>query len=317
MLLGIHKTLCNDKVCKFVNISNTTIIEIMFNSGPGWIIPVYINCNGWNEHLQRLSDVILELRSENVLVSGDCNARIGEEQGLNYNPEMCTYEFFTQRRSQDKKLDSNGKKILELCSTFGLSVLNGRTKGDPRGELTFHRGSAVSTVDYAFAGGAWLRTLENLEVQEMVHSDHQPLVMTANIHKAVSTDEKLSLLPKLKWNPHMASKYESALNEWLRGRTDEEFSAESGASLLIEGITNVEKSLQPKRNNRNQRAEWFDDECLQARRRSFSRLRKAKRTGAEEDLISYNEANKQFKLLCSIKKSGVAKLTGTITRINK
>ena len=40
------------------------------------------------------------------------------------------------------------KRLLETCRTQNLRILNGRTKGNSLGNVTFHGQNGVSVVDY-------------------------------------------------------------------------------------------------------------------------------------------------------------------------
>ena len=57
------------------------------------------------------------------------------------------------RRNRDKHLvDKHGKKILDICKSSGLRILNGRTRGDREGSFTripIKINDKPSTIDYA------------------------------------------------------------------------------------------------------------------------------------------------------------------------
>ena len=55
----------------------------------------------------------------------------------------------TQRNSFDNELNSHGKRLLEICNSADLRILNGRVSGDSLGRVTFHGKKGVSVVDYA------------------------------------------------------------------------------------------------------------------------------------------------------------------------
>ena len=77
---------------------------------------------------------------------GDLNARTGKfsdsvcKEGNNLITKdqselsLCP----TQRNSFDNELSSQGKRLLEICKSADLRILNGRVRGDSLGRVTFH-----------------------------------------------------------------------------------------------------------------------------------------------------------------------------------
>ncbi|KAK5640629.1 hypothetical protein RI129_011440 [Pyrocoelia pectoralis] len=63
--------------------------------------------------------VIGEMDEEKMIMGGDFNARIGEEGGMVVNGEV------RRRVSMDKKINGQGRKLLDLCEERGWTILNG------------------------------------------------------------------------------------------------------------------------------------------------------------------------------------------------
>ncbi|KAL7723505.1 hypothetical protein ACLKA6_008476, partial [Drosophila palustris] len=82
------------------------------------------------------------------------------------------------RSAKDLILDGNGRKLIEMCESFKLTVLNGRTASDSTGDLTFLRGQASSTIDYCLIEGKWLDAVVDMEVKPEIFSDHLPITTT-------------------------------------------------------------------------------------------------------------------------------------------
>ena len=55
----------------------------------------------------------------------------------------------TQRNSFANEFNSHGKRLLKICKSADLRILNGRVSGDSLGRVTFHGKNGVSVVDYA------------------------------------------------------------------------------------------------------------------------------------------------------------------------
>lgn len=92
-----------------------------------------------------------------VLLLGDFNARTASGPDFiahdddNYLPLNEDYKIdnITMRRtSQDTKLCSRGRELLDLCISSRLRILNGRTFGDLTGKFTSYQYNGSSVIDY-------------------------------------------------------------------------------------------------------------------------------------------------------------------------
>ena len=93
----------------------------------------------------------------NVLMCGDINAKVSSENDFiyqdsnNFLPLFKSYNFDKQilkRYNKDKKLDSRGKDLIDLCISNQLRFVNGRVLGDTFGNFTCYTTHGASTVDY-------------------------------------------------------------------------------------------------------------------------------------------------------------------------
>ena len=55
----------------------------------------------------------------------------------------------SQRNSFDNNINNHGKRLLEICRSADLRILNGRVSGDSLGRATFHGKAGISVVGYA------------------------------------------------------------------------------------------------------------------------------------------------------------------------
>lgn len=53
-----------------------------------------------------------------------------------------------KRKSKDTKINRGRKLLIEFIEEWGLSIFNGRVKGDEEGEYTFTGGKGNTVIDY-------------------------------------------------------------------------------------------------------------------------------------------------------------------------
>ena len=73
--------------------------------------------------------------------------------------------------------------LLNMCSTFGLCILNGTCKGDLRGLNTYVTGLGCSVIDYFIASEELyyeLLPIRELTVAERIESSHLPVQLVIN-----------------------------------------------------------------------------------------------------------------------------------------
>lgn len=63
----------------FVVINGMTLIEIQQNESKFFILPMYINFNIWQHQFDKMYSFINEFSEQNLMIIGDLNARIGNE----------------------------------------------------------------------------------------------------------------------------------------------------------------------------------------------------------------------------------------------
>ena len=162
-----------------------------------------------------------------ILLMGDLNARTGkyshsvckEGNNLIANDESEFSLCPTQRNSFDNELNGHGKRLLEICKSADLRILNGRVSGDSLGRVTFHGKNGVSVVDYAVCDQDLLSHVANFVDKDPLHlSDHSPITSWLNINKKTSYNhtilegDTLTRLPKqFLWENDSAQKFKDTL----------------------------------------------------------------------------------------------------------
>ena len=109
-----------------------------------------------------------------ILLMGDLNSRTGkysdivcqEGNTIITNDQSESSLCAIQRNSFDNELNNHGKRLLEICRSADLRILNGRTSGDSLGRPIFHGKSGVSIVDYAICDQDLFRHIADFIVRE-------------------------------------------------------------------------------------------------------------------------------------------------------
>ena len=142
------------------------------------------------ELLHQIENIVNDLRDKgDIIICGDFNARISDHPGLieheNDNnehiplPDDYTPDIFTNRCTMDTQTNNHKKDFLSLILNNRLTILNGRTLGDFKGEITCIRPNGVSVVDYFAVSHDLHSTVQTMKVLTFTHfSDHKPLSLT-------------------------------------------------------------------------------------------------------------------------------------------
>ena len=105
------------------------------------------------------------------LIMGDLNSRTGTHEEKFSDPQIeCISQIDTssdsialsERKNCDRTVNAHGEKILDICRTFNLIILNSRTSVNPLGAFTYcdpNLGS--STIDYGICNQSFFSNIKN------------------------------------------------------------------------------------------------------------------------------------------------------------
>lgn len=181
------------------------------------------------ELLDKIQDDVLRFAdlTSYVFILGDFNARTGElddraltggRSNLLQIPDFIADEVEVQARSsQDKEVNTYGKKLVQFCIETSFCLLNGRTMGDLKGEYTCYTQNGKSVVDYGVSSVDALGLVQSFVVGMTTESHHMPLELSLSVPlvrpakadevpRPVSTNEgPQQMLPKFRWNDDLAA----------------------------------------------------------------------------------------------------------------
>lgn len=309
-----------------------------------YICGIYIPPDNSNyfkaEIFDKLEDEIEDFSKKGyIMILGDLNARTGKsndtisKDGHNYIPNdssnMCIET--SPRNNFDSVLNSHGKRLLEICKTLDLKILNGRTNGDSFGRFTYYSRNGDSTVDYIITDQFLFNSVKYFTVDnETFLSDHSPIAtwiqlsmpfLPENNTSQLNTNYLKPISPQFVWTqesvePFLKAMHSPKVKSLINKFISKDFSKENGMSIE-EATTDVQsifltassmsltmgKVKSKKKIRRICNKKWFDFECRTARK-ELRQLSNQKHSNPSDPYIRelYQYKLKNFKKLLKVKK---------------
>ena len=128
-----------------------------------------------------------------VFLCGDFNARVGNKcdyivndrliqdlDEIDYHPDVSLY-----RATQDMYINAHGRKLLELCKSTNVRIVNGRLYGDRGiGSYTFCNTLGSSVIDYLITTENNLNCICDFTIEKFnAWSDHALVIFGIYICK--------------------------------------------------------------------------------------------------------------------------------------
>ncbi|XP_024875210.1 ABC transporter F family member 4-like [Temnothorax curvispinosus] len=238
-------------------------------------------------------------RGVRTIIGGDFNARTGEERGWEEEDEEGVEGG--GRRSKDKKINRDGRKLLEFIEERGWMILNGGVKGDEEGEFTYTGGRGETVIDYVIGEEEVRERVERLEVGERVDSDHHPVTlwMRGKLEKDQKKREGGRVKRRGIWSEEGRSQFKERLGTIEGGEGEVQEEIEVGISRIRKVIEENEKEG-GRRDKKNGRG-WWDEECKEKKREVRKELRKWRKGRGEVE--RFREERKEYREMCKRKKN--------------
>lgn len=297
ILLGYKKDLIQQNInISFKNTNEVNYIKIKNNEFIINFLPIYLRLESWYNDFEVVKRFCLENDLSNLILAGDMNVRIGEEQTI---PEEFLLEnpaLAAARCSKDKIINRRGRDFLNFAQDCGLIILNGRTLGDAQGDFTYVSVMGQSVIDLVGISVGVAQKILNMTVDGQIYSDHMPIKLELSLSNVRDSARNLKLLPKLKWWEDRAIEYKIRVEEKLENLISNggEISTNDLKNIIYECaiVKHVRQSDSPFREK------WFDTACHKNRATSFKLLNKWRKSNSIEDKIKYLEENRNYKNLC-------------------
>ncbi|CAK9799089.1 Transposon TX1 uncharacterized 149 kDa protein [Anthophora plagiata] len=256
MIVGVREGIRMEKDEKERGEEGIIARKIWLGKDAWKVVGVYVN-----KDLERKLGMLREWMEEKergvrIIIGGDFNARTGSQGGRIQKEGEGEEET---RRSKDKKVNGEGKRLCEFLGDMGWEIMNGDTEGDEEGEFTYI-GNGESVIDYVIGNEETREKVERVEVEGRVESDHQPVVVWIEGGKReggnIRGKGKRGRRTKGRWTEEMKREFAEKF-----GRKEEkgkEIEEEWGE--LKREIMEVLERMEKKKGGK-ERKDWWDEEC--------------------------------------------------------
>jgi hypothetical protein len=289
---------------------------------------VYANVDIFNAIENDMEDIIKDKGDCHFLIAGDYNARTGisldfvddydENNEIVNIPDIPADKFTEPRYSRDKICNNYGVKLLNLCKTTHMRILNGRLFNDKGiGDYTYITRTGKSVVDYVIASEDLLIShfFTNFEIANRGESDHLPITFDIQYNKVINeTDDEILIQYQSEnlyiWNEERINEYKQNWNSVeVQSIIDECANVNDDPNLILNMIYDMFKTtsstfLKSKRKGSNQRkgAKWYDKECYNKKREMKEALRKYRMNRTDDLLERYLNVKSNYKKILDQKK---------------
>lgn len=237
--------------------------------------------------------------SGEIALLGDFNARTGEspdmvpdqylneDEGNHLHMPLFreAYNDVSERNSRDKKMSPYGRKLLELCQSMQLTILNGRTVGDHFGEFTSYQYNGCSVVDYVLSNPDFMGNVSYFYVHPLNGlSDHAMLSVEYKLPVLLRSpqDTTSQPLPKgFRWDGTSGALFAKALGiptitEKLNDIITKNYeNTQEGVDQCCNDISNLiidtaKISLKLKGKARSSKRKWHNQDCKRMKKELLS-----------------------------------------------
>ena len=225
------------------------------------------------DHDGKMYEILDEIgKFDNVILMGDLNARIGEYSA---DAVRCTLKALVEtRETKDKTTNRRGEKLIQRISNDQLMVVNGRTIGDQRGDLTYIGHNGGSVIDLALANQRGQKFVQNLEIKPTHLSDHMMIMLSLG-SQAGSRRKNKTPCTKLHWNKEAVEEFSAALERITEASklNFDEFSDMIWKAAEESGMKCKGYHVQGQTG-----AAWFTQECRMLKKEVQKRLQAIRRS---------------------------------------
>ena len=242
-----------------------------------------------------------------LLINGGLNARMGD-WSFSENPEINDIgedDITYHRSTQDANINANGRNLIELCITYGLTPLSGLISRNFDNRFTFisHRGN--STIDHFICTPDLLPYIEDHRVINRIESQHLPITLTL---KSSSVNDKEDTvqgeIKKTKWKENKSQECKNILEKdeqinLLKEATEaaETDNIENSISLFTKLMQIVSKPLEyllKVGGRKMDKKPWYDKQCQKKKKETTILLNKLSKINSSKQPGRYQKEKRSF-----------------------
>uniref|UniRef100_A0A146LXR6 Putative RNA-directed DNA polymerase from transposon BS n=1 Tax=Lygus hesperus TaxID=30085 RepID=A0A146LXR6_LYGHE len=218
------------------------------------------------EELGNILEVVASVECyPSLILGGDWNVRVGNLNSV--SGEELPSHLEPGRLSLDPVVSSGARDMVDLLESYGLMLLNGRTRSDSPGGFTFCSSNGRSTIDLVWGGLP--DCVQDLEVATdwVSGSDHFPIIVKLWGHAPGPPRVKTVL----RWKPELAQAYFDRLKYSDRvalvgSCLDIEVLSENMFQAIKETSEALGMRIDIIENSNLKFPKWHDKECVSARK---------------------------------------------------
>lgn len=276
---------------------------------------VYYTDKDYNCTLDELEDFLINVTEHDeeydYIITGDLNARLSDwyytEEGLMAEEEEGDENL--ERSARDSTINDYGKRLIELCTTFGVTPVGGLKKKNFEDRFTYIGPGGNSQIDHYICSIGTLNELENYKVINRVESKHFPI--TIEIYTGLQNTEKEEdnkEIRKTKWQEKKKEEVENILAKQStvqKLREAEQLVEEDIDEAVLMFTETMQRANKPMEKNiipnkKEQRQPWYDKECKRKKKDLKKLLNKVncnknhRNQKLEEQRVAYLEAKLDY-----------------------
>ncbi|XP_066593195.1 uncharacterized protein [Prorops nasuta] len=269
-------------------------IEVKIGRKEWRIIGVYVG-KGIRNIEDGIRRVVEREQGRKCLIGGDWNARIGEAKEEEEGEEG---RRNVGRKSRDRVVNAEERRMIELVGEMGLEVFNGTVRGDIEGEYTYVGHMGRSVIDYVVGDRETREEIREMEVEVRVESDHLPLMVKLDEERKKSEEKGKKGGIKRGWERGQLERYKER-TERIEGGWKE--GVEERWEKLQEEVRKVREGVKKEKTvGEGRRGGWWNEECRAEKRDLRKKLRRWLRGYEGKD--EYGREKRKYKEMCEGKK---------------
>ena len=281
------------------------------------------------------NEISLVYDYHDIIVVGDTNSRVALRQEVCFKPLLdCTHDllnlpiyenaftendfldcnFAIDRSNQDTGNNDNGPKLVDLCYTMDLAIINGRAFSDKGiGAKTFHGPRGESSIDHLLCNKFIMKNLTDFQISDhLEYSDHNYINFKLKFYNQTSQTQSNIRSKRPKWREEYKKDFTDFLTksdvDMNITNITEQLTLNNNEINLNNAINLLEKTFKEAgkchQNNSNYEpkpskfAKWFDTKCFEQKQKFILTRDHFKVNNSDETRHNMSIERNQYRSTC-------------------